>query len=80
MVSDLRKSIEFVKNQLEEKLSNTYKKITATVRQIEEIYDYQTYPDYLKQKLKHSRNMLRRNNLKVDATPKASGQTRENCK
>ena len=76
---DLRKSIEFTENQLEEKVSNAKNKLVDIEQRIEEIYYYQIDLDHVKQKLIDLDDRSRRNNLRVDRILETLEDTWEDC-
>ena len=76
---DLRKSIEFTENQLEEKVNNGKNKLVDIEQRIEEIYDYQIDLDHVKQKLIDLDDRSRRNNLRVDRILETLEDTWEDC-
>ena len=76
---DLRKSIEFTENQVEEKVNNAENKLVDMEQWTEEIYDYHIDPDYAEQKLIDLEDRSRRNNLGVDGIVKSPGETWEDC-
>ena len=76
---DLRKSIEFTENQLEEKVNNAKNKLVDIEQRIEEIYDYQIDLDHVKQKLIDLDDRSRKNNLRVDHILETLEDTWENC-
>ena len=78
-VLDLRKSIEFTENQLEEKVNNAESKKADIEHRIEEIYDYQIDPEYVEQKLIDLEDKSRRNNLRVDGILYIPGEIWEDC-
>ena len=72
-VLDLRKSIEFTENQLEEKVKIAESKLADIEHRIKELYDYQIDPEYVEDR-------SRRNNLRVDGILETPGETWEDCK
>ena len=76
---DLRKSIEFTENQLEEKANNAKNKLVDIEQRIEEIYYYQIDLDHVKQKLIDLDDRSRRNNLRVDRILETLEDTWEDC-
>ena len=50
-VNDLRKSLEFTQNNLEEKVDNVEKRMEKLDSDIQEIYEYQIDPKYVQYKL-----------------------------
>ena len=62
----MRKSIEFIENQLEQKVNNVENKLADIKHRMEEICDYQIDPDYVEQKLIDLEDRSRRNNQRVD--------------
>ena len=50
-VNELKKSIEFTEEVLEEKVQNMQRKVSSLEEKVDEIYDYQIDPDEVEKKL-----------------------------
>ena len=75
-VNELKKSIEFTEEVLEEKVQ---KKVGSLEEKVEEIYDYQIDPDEVEKKLADLENHSRRNNLRIDGVAEENGEGWGNC-
>ena len=77
--NDLKKSIEFTENVLEEKVGHVESKYNYIEDKMNEIYDYQIDPEYVKQKLIDLEDRSRCNNLRVDGIEEKNGETWDDC-
>ena len=50
-INDLRKSLEFTQNSLEEKVGNVAERMEKLDSDIQELYEYQIDPKYVQDKL-----------------------------
>ena len=78
-VNDLRKSLEFTQNKLEEKVDNIEKRMEKLVSDIQENYEYQIDPKYVQDKLTELEDRSRRNNIRIDGIKEAKGETWNDC-
>ena len=85
-VNELKKSMEFTQNDLEERVNNIEKNMCKVKEDLQEIYEYQIDPDYVNDSLADIRNKLseledrsRRNNIRIDGIAEEPGETWEEC-
>ena len=76
-VTDLKKSIEFTENVLEEKVHKYQEKAEHLDERIREIYEWQLDPEYGHNKLVDLEGCSRRNNLRIDGIKKKAGESWE---
>ena len=62
-VSELKKSIEFTEEVLEEIVQNMQRKVSSSEEKVEDIYDYQIDPDKVEKKLTDLEDCSKRNNI-----------------
>ena len=62
-VSELKKSIEFTEDVLEEIVQNMQRKVSRSEEKVEDIYDYQIDPDKVEKKLTDLEDCSKRNNI-----------------
>ena len=72
-VNELKKSTEFVQDDLEERVNNVEEHMCKVKQDLKEIYEYQIDPDYVNDSLTDIRNKLteledrlRRNDIRID--------------
>ena len=65
-VSDLKDSLEFTENVIENKVEKLETELDDLEGKVQEIWDYQINPDYIKHKLVELEDRSRRNNLRID--------------
>ena len=65
-MNDLKKSIEFTENVLEEKVQKCQEKAEHLDERIREINEWQLDPEYIHNKLVDLENRCTRNNLRID--------------
>ena len=78
-VNELKKSIEFTEEVLEEKVQNMQRKVSSLEEKVDEIYDYQIDPDEVEKKLTDLEDRSRRNNLRIDGVAEENGETWDDC-
>ena len=85
-VNELKKSLEFTQNDLEERVNNLEGNMCKVKEDLKEIYEYQIDPDYVNDSLADIRNKLseledrsRRNNIRIDGIAEEPGETWEEC-
>ena len=78
-MNDLKKSIEFTDNVLEEKVQNIKEKAEHLDERIREIYEWQLDPEYVHNKLVELEDRSRRNNLRIDGIKEEVGESWEDC-
>ena len=76
---NLKKSMEFTENVLEEKVQKGKEKAEHLDEQIREIYEWQLYPGYVHNKLVDLEDGPKRNNLRIDGIKKKDGEIWEDC-
>ena len=79
-VNNLRKSLEFTQNNLEEKVDNVEIRMEKLDSDIQEIYEYQIDPKYLQDKQTELEDSSRRNILRIDGIKERKGETWNDCK
>ena len=57
-MSELKKSMEFTQNDLEERVNNVEENMCKVKENLQEIYEYQIDPDYVNDSLADIRNKL----------------------
>ena len=62
-VGELKKSIEFTEEVLEEIVQNMQRKVSSSEEKVEDIYDYQIDPDKVEKKLTDLEDCSKRNNI-----------------
>ena len=65
-VSDLKDSLEFTKNVIENKGEKLETELDDLEGKVQEIWDYQINPDYIQHKLVELEDRSQRNNLRID--------------
>ena len=78
-VHELKKSIEFTEEVLEEKVQNMHRKVRSLKEKVDEIYDYQIDPDEVEKKITDLEDCSRRNNLRKDGVAEEIGETWDDC-
>ena len=78
-MNDLKKSIEFTENVLEEKVQKCQEKAEHLDERIREIYEWQLDPEYVHNKLVDLEDRSRRNNLRIDGIKEKAGESWEDC-
>ena len=78
-MNDLKKSIEFTDNELEEKVQDIKEKAEHLDERIREIYEWQLDPEYVHNKLVELEDRSRRNNLSIDGIKEKVGESWEDC-
>ena len=73
-MNELKKSIEFTEEVLEEKVQNMHRKVSSLDEKVEEIYDYQIDPDEVEKKLTDLEDRSRRNNLRINGVAEENGE------
>ena len=83
-MNELKKSLEFTPNDLDERVNNVEENICKLKEDLKEIYEYQIDPDYVNDSLTDIRNKLteledrsRRNNIRIDEIAEDPGETCE---
>ena len=79
-MNDLKKSIEFTENVLEEKVQKCQEKAEHLHERIRERYEWQLDPEYVHNKLVDLEDRSRRNNLRIDETQEKVRESWEDCK
>ena len=74
-MNDLKKSIEFTENVLEEKIQKCQEK----AKHLDEIYELQLDPEYVHNKLVDLEDRSRRNNLMINEIKEKVGEGWEDC-
>ena len=75
-INDLKKSIEFTENVLEEKVQKCQEKAEHLHERIRERYEWQLDPEYVHNKLVDLEDRSRANNLRIDGVKKKSEKVR----
>ena len=78
-MDDLKKSIEFTENVLEEKVQKCQEKAEHLDERIREIYEWQLDPEYVHNKLVDLEDHSRQNNLNIDGIKEKVGKSWEDC-
>ena len=73
-VNELKKSIKFTEEVLEENVQNMQRKISSLEDKVEEIYDYQIDPDKVEKKLTNLEDRSRKNSLWIDGVVEENGE------
>ena len=76
-MTDLKKSIEFTENVLEEKVQKCQEKAEHLDERIREIYEWQLDPEYEHNKLVDLEGRSRRSNLRIDGIKEKAGESWE---
>ena len=74
-INDLKKSIEFTENVLEEKVQKCQEKVEHLHERIRERYEWQLDPEYVHNKLVDLEDRSRANNLRIDGVKKKVGES-----
>ena len=74
-IIDLRKSLEFTQNNLEEAVHNVEKKKEKLDSNIQEIYEYQIDRKYVQNKLAELEDRFRRDNIRIDGIKETKKKT-----
>ena len=85
-VNELKKSMEFTQNDLEERVNNVEKNMCKVKEDLKEIYEHHIDPDHVNDSLRDVRNKLteledwpRRNNKGINGVAGKPGETWEEC-
>ena len=85
-VNELKKSLEFTQNDLEERVNNLEGNMCKVKEDLKEIYEYQIDPDYVNDSLADIINKLteledrsRRVNIRIHGIAEEPGETWEEC-
>ena len=78
-MNELKKSIEFTEEVLEEKVQTMHRKVSSLEEKVEEICDYQIDPDEVQKKLTDLEDRCRRNNLRIDGVEEENGESWDDC-
>ena len=78
-VNELKKSIEFTEEVLEEKVQNMQRKFRSLEEKVEERDDYQIDPDEVEIKLTDLEHRSRRNKLRKDEVAEKNGENWDDC-
>ena len=78
-MNELKKSIEFTEEVLEEKVQTMHRKVSSLEEKVEEIYDYQIDPDEAQKKLTDLEDRSRTNNLRIDGVEEENGESWDDC-
>ena len=78
-MNDLKKSMEFTENVLEEIVQKCQEKAEHLDERIREIYEWQLDPEYVHNKLVDFENRSRRNNPRMDGIKEKVGESWEDC-
>ena len=78
-MNDLKESIEFTENVLEEKVQKYQEKAENLDEWNREIYERQLDPAYVHNKLVDLEDCSRRNNLRIDGIKEKVGESWEDC-
>ena len=85
-VNELKKSLEFTQNDLEERVNNLEGNMCKVKEDLKEIYEYQINPDYVNDSLADIINKLteledrsRRVNIRIHGIAEEPGETWEEC-
>ena len=76
-VNELKKSIEFTEEVLEEKVQNMQRKVSSLEEKVEQIYNYQID---LEKKLTDLEDRSRRSNFRIDGVAEENGEGWDDCK
>ena len=74
-VSDLKDSIEFTENVIEQKVEKLETELHDLKVKVPEIWDYQINPDYIQHKLIELEDRSRPNNLRINGIEVEEGET-----
>ena len=74
-INDLKKILEFTQNDIEEKVDRVEKRMKKLDSDIQEIYENQTDPIYVQDKLTELEDRSRQNNVSIDAIKETKGET-----
>ena len=78
-MNDLKNTIEFTENVLEEKLRKCQEKAEYLDERIRKIYEWRLDPEYIRDKLVDLEDSSRRNNLKIDGIKKKDYESWKDC-
>ena len=78
-MNDLKKSIEFTENVLDEKVQKCLEKAEHLDKWIQETYEWQLDPEYVHNKLVDLEDCSRRNNLRIDGIKEKIRESWEDC-
>ena len=78
-ICDLRSSLEFTENVLEEKVKKLEERCENMETELQEFYNNQIGPDYVYNKLVNLEDRSRRYNLRIDGVIEKKGETWEQC-
>ena len=78
-MNDLKKSIEFTENVLEEKVQKCQEKAEHLHERIRERYEWQLDPEYVHNKLVDLEDRSRRNNLRIDGIKEKVRESWQDC-
>ena len=76
-VSDLKDSIEFTENVIEQKVEKLETELDDLKVKVPEIWDYQINPDYIQHNLVELEDRSRQNNLRINGIEVEEGETWE---
>ena len=78
-VSDLKQSLEFKKDALEERVNDLKSENEKFKTKKKELYEYQIYPEFVENKLVELEDRSSRCNLRIDGVKETSNETWEKC-
>ena len=78
-VNELKKSIEFTDDVLEEKVQNMQRKVSSLEEKVEETYDYQINPSEVEKRFTDLKDRSR-SNPGIDRVPEENGKGWDDCK
>ena len=78
-VNELKKSIEYTEEVLEENVQNMQRQFRSLEEKVEEIDDYQIDPDEVEIKLTDLEHRSRRNKLQKDEVAEKNGESWDDC-
>ena len=76
-INELKQSIEHTENVLEDKVARVEENLEHIESRLQEMYDYQLDPAFIKHKLIDFEDRSRRDNLRVDGIKEKPNETRE---
>ena len=78
-VNELKKSIEYTEEVLEENVQNMQRQFRSLEEKVEEIDDYQIDPDEVEIKLTDLEHHSRKNKLQKDEVAEKNGESWDDC-
>ena len=78
-VNELKKSIEYTEEVLEENVQNMQRQFRSLEEKVEELDDYQIDPDEVEIKLTDLEHRSRRNKLRKDEVAEKNGENWDDC-